>query len=233
MKMIQHDHESDALNISLYSKLSLPSRESIIRQFWGCDLSSKEVSRNLKRLNDCYFRYQEEQCRLATYNHRRCGIVVTYRDIVNIVLQLRDENLDWESLKEQLQKKFDSFESDVGSSQSSCDDSDDFSEVLIDLAVRLWLMIPIGGFPQVALPGTSLEWRRGCLQDALSRQFEKSLQRQESVTLGKVFNAQNLQRIASLRIIWTSNLADHLRMHDDDTRVSIFHHATFLHYMKS
>ena len=44
---------------------------------------------------------------------------------------------------------------------------------------------------------------------------------------------RNVERIGGLRIIWTSNLADHLRLHDDDTRLSIFHHATFLHYQKS
>jgi hypothetical protein len=28
--------------------------------------------------------------------------------------------------------------------------------------------------------------------------------------------------------VWTSNLADHLLMRDDDTKVILFHHACFL-----
>ncbi|KAK4461478.1 hypothetical protein QBC42DRAFT_270086 [Cladorrhinum samala] len=50
----------------------------------------------------------------------------------------------------------------------------------------------------------------------------------ETVKLEKIFKASNLCRIAGLRIVWTDNLADHLRLSDDDTRVHIFHHASFL-----
>ena len=103
---------------------------------------------------------------------------------------------------------------------------------MIDLALRLWLMIPIGCFRQISVPGSELEWRQGSLYDGIAAQFAKSSLVKESVSLGKVFNARNLDRIGGLRIIWTNNLIDHLRMHDDDTRVSIFHHATFLIYQK-
>jgi hypothetical protein len=50
----------------------------------------------------------------------------------------------------------------------------------------------------------------------------------EHVKLEKLFNAYNLSRIARIEVVWTSNLADHLRMQDDDTRVAIFQHAFFL-----
>jgi hypothetical protein len=222
----------DTLNTSLHSPLPPQIREFIIQQFWGYSIALN-TSRNLNLLNDCYFRYQEEQCRLATYNHRRCGTLATYRDIANIVRELREQNPDRESYRAELQKKFEIAESEAESLKSSCSDSEDFSDELIDLAVRLWLMIPVGCFRQVALPGTSLDWGGGDLRGALGRQFEKSPQKLQSISLGKVFNAQNLERMGGLRIIWTSNLADHLRMHDDDTRVSIFHHATFLYYQKS
>jgi hypothetical protein len=222
----------DRLNISLHSPLPPQIREFLIQQFWGYSIALN-TSRNLNLLNDCYFRYQEEQCRLATYNHRRCGTLATYRDIANIVRELREQNPDRESYRAELQKKFEIAESEAESLKSSCSDSEDFSDELIDLAVRLWLMIPVGCFRQVALPGTSLDWGGGDLRGALGRQFEKSPQKLQSISLGKVFNAQNLERMGGLRIIWTSNLADHLRMHDDDTRVSIFHHATFLYYQTS
>ena len=224
--------DSDGLYISLHSQLPIQLRALVVKEFWGCDVASNAF-RNLNLLDDCYFLYHDEQCRLAVYSHRRCGMVATYRDIANIIQALRDQSLDRESLREYLQKEFEISESSVESSRSSYDDSEDFSNELIELAVRLWLMIPIGGFRQVALHGESLDWPRGYLQDALCRQFEKSSQNPVSITLGKVFNARNLERIGGLRIIWTSNLVDHLRLHDDDTRLSIFHHATFLHYQKN
>ena len=39
--------------------------------------------------------------------------------------------------------------------------------------------------------------------------------------------------IAGIQITWTSNLADHLQMRDDDTRVANFNYASFLEYQRS
>jgi hypothetical protein len=58
-------YHSDKLARSLHSQLSLDDRQYMSEQFWGCDVVSKEISRNLNLLNDCYLRYQEEQRRLA------------------------------------------------------------------------------------------------------------------------------------------------------------------------
>jgi hypothetical protein len=52
------------------------------------------------------------------------------------------------------------------------------------------------------------------------------------IKLEKQFNALNLQRIGGIRISWTDNLADHLRMMDDDKTVAVFYHASFLEYQK-
>ncbi|KAF8854411.1 hypothetical protein BDZ45DRAFT_597067 [Acephala macrosclerotiorum] len=50
----------------------------------------------------------------------------------------------------------------------------------------------------------------------------------EQVKLEKIFNARNLEQIGGIKIRWTSNLADHLRMRDDDTAVELFHYVSFL-----
>ena len=104
----------------------------------------------------------------------------------------------------------------------------------IDLAVRLWLMIPIGGFSHAVVPGqTVLPWTVGSISDVLTKNFDENPLLDTPVKLGKVFNAMNIERIAGIRIIWTDNLADHLRMRDDDTGVCIFHYASFLRYHQS
>ncbi|EQL00722.1 FAD-binding, type 2 [Ophiocordyceps sinensis CO18] len=46
--------------------------------------------------------------------------------------------------------------------------------------------------------------------------------------LERVLNAPGLVLVANLDIIWTDNLLDHLRLTDDDRRVHIFHHVSFL-----
>jgi len=55
----------------------------------------------------------------------------------------------------------------------------------------------------------------------------------DHVKLEKIFNAMNLEHIAGIEVRWTSNLADHLRMRDDDKAVEIFHYATFLRLHQS
>lgn len=54
----------------------------------------------------------------------------------------------------------------------------------------------------------------------------------ERVKLEKIFNAKNLGQIAGIDIIWTDNIADHLRVSDEDQKVALFHHVCFLEYQK-
>jgi hypothetical protein len=221
--------DKDELDISLSLPLSPQSRKHFTNELWNFDIDAN-VSQNRNVLPTCYFRYQEEQNRLAIYNDRYIGSTATYRDIVKIIHELCGEDLDRDTLRARYQETFEKEASDTDSSPTAYDDSDECIDHLVDLAVRLWVMIPIGGFRQVSLPGTSLNWQKGSLQDALAAQFEPGMALKESIPLGKVFNAHNLEQIGGIRIIWTSNLADHLRVQDDPTRVSIFHHAAFLNY---
>ncbi|KAL9629110.1 MAG: hypothetical protein Q9164_007017, partial [Protoblastenia rupestris] len=63
--------------------------------------------------------------------------------------------------------------------------------------------------------------------------FQPKSQLSDTVKLPKGFNAPNLERIAGIRVAWTSNLADHLLLKDDDTKVMVYHHGTFLELHKS
>jgi hypothetical protein len=94
-------------------------------------------------------------------------------------------------------------------------------------------MIPIGGFltmgRSITLSGeTKLNWSDGTIKDLVNKEFVPQNRMKESVKLEKIFNAMNLEQIAGVDIRWTSNLADHLRMRDDDNAVEMFHYATFL-----
>ena len=92
-------------------------------------------------------------------------------------------------------------------------------------------MIDIGGFKYGVSTARSLNWVTGTLESFLLDRFrpQRTLSH-EAVKLEKTFTARNLDRIAGIQIVWTSNLADHLQMIDDDTRVVIFHYASFLEY---
>jgi hypothetical protein len=45
---------------------------------------------------------------------------------------------------------------------------------------------------------------------------------------GEDFTALNLSKFAGNRIRWTNNLANHLRLMDNDAALCIFHHVCFL-----
>ncbi|KAF2135768.1 uncharacterized protein K452DRAFT_281038 [Aplosporella prunicola CBS 121167] len=94
-------------------------------------------------------------------------------------------------------------------------------------------MTEVGGI-QYGFSGQSrLVWKEGTLRDLISSHFgnTQSLAK-EHVKLEKVFNARNLVRMAGLEVVWTHNLADHLRLYNDDKSVAIFHHVTFLKYQR-
>jgi hypothetical protein len=57
---------------------------------------------------------------------------------------------------------------------------------------------------------------------------EEPCLKEEDPKICSDLNARGLERVAGLRIVGTDNLADHLRMMDDDGTVAIFHHAAFL-----
>ncbi|KAL7944225.1 hypothetical protein V8C42DRAFT_83908 [Trichoderma barbatum] len=105
----------------------------------------------------------------------------------------------------------------------------------IDMCASLLVMaeIELNG-SSAGLSGlTAVPWKKGLLKDALAYYFcpQKTLQA-DRTKLGKVFTARNLNRIAGIEIRWTTNLADHLRLVDDDQVVFIFHCASFLQLQK-
>ena len=88
-------------------------------------------------------------------------------------------------------------------------------------------MVKTGRVPKSYISRKELEWKHGSLREFLTSQFcrDGTLKR-EHVKLEKLFVAVNLERIAGLRIHWTSNLANHLRMMEQDTEVAIFHQCS-------
>ncbi|KAF7933211.1 hypothetical protein EAE99_003096 [Botrytis elliptica] len=106
-------------------------------------------------------------------------------------------------------------------------DGEKLANGTIDLAARLVLMMDFGELKYGFTGRQQLVWTSGSLSDFLIRSF-KPPPGQDEVKLEKGFNAQNLERIAGIEIEWTSNMMDHLRLMDDDRKLAIFHHASFL-----
>ncbi|KAK0511994.1 hypothetical protein JMJ35_005122 [Cladonia borealis] len=180
-----------------------PLQQAIIQQIFQSNHST-----NL----DAYFRdWFEEQCDAATGQVS----VQTHREILRIVSFLQ-ANLSRGEIVTKLHVQ--------------CGD-EDLVAASIDLAARIWLTLSIGTLPNSLSPGTSVAWNDGCLSSTVHSVWSLP-QLSDSIKLPKSFHAANIEKIAGIKIEWTSNLADHLRLEDDDTRVLIYHQLSFLEIHK-
>ncbi|UNI15431.1 hypothetical protein JDV02_001966 [Purpureocillium takamizusanense] len=104
----------------------------------------------------------------------------------------------------------------------------------IDLCASLLTMIDVGEHEFGVSGRHPIHWTKGCLRTTLRDQFspERTLA-VDNPRIGKLFKAENLSKIAGVKIRWTNNLANHLRLTDDDKAVFIFHHASFLKFQQS
>jgi hypothetical protein len=90
-------------------------------------------------------------------------------------------------------------------------------------------MMRIGDVPHELSAGRYLDWKQGTLRNFVHNNFSvPSVLGHERIKFEKTFNALSLRRVAGIDIRWTDNLADHLRLMNDDTLLCVFHHVAFL-----
>lgn len=195
----------------------------IARSFWGVDAQQILNTKSVSYL-DLYFKYYTEQNDLALHDRGRFASVKTHRDII-CVADILKLGLSKDATRDRLRSE---------NSASGLDVSDEKLDASMNLAIRLLLMLRVGRIQNSFSGQRELSWDNGTLQDFISSQFNTGqAMGQEKVRLDEVFVARNLGRIARIRIAWTDNLGDHLRMQEHDTQVAIFHHISFLETMKS
>lgn len=154
---------------------------------------------------------------------RASSLIKSHQAICNIVYLLKRPKATRKGVETVLRKDADD---DLEELDEAVDDA-------ITLAVRLILMVSTGDLQShgrgIAINGeTTLCWGGGSLKDLVHEELVSQATLKESVKLEKIFNARNLERVAGIKIWWTNNLADHLRMRDNDRAVEVFHCASFL-----
>jgi hypothetical protein len=152
------------------------------------------------------------------------SLTISHEQIADLITILKDPLHSRESIQNVLRAKV---------HKDEADESEEIVEKSINLGVRLLLMVPTGVFAtfgrSFTLSGeTRLSWSGGTIRDLVCQEFTPQYKMKESIKLERIFNARNLENIAGIEVRWTSSLADHLRMRDDDKAVEIFHYATFL-----
>jgi hypothetical protein len=206
------------LNIGLDSwDLTSELKQSIIARLWPNPRVGTKVGRRQGADLEAYFRYYFDQCDLiALHTNGQYSSLKTQENVVRLA-----ELLLLGIPREEVRQRAATFL--VGDREQLKNS--------IDLAARLLLMIKIGDIPHEYHGGRPVEWKNGSLRDFVHHQFPAiPVLGHERIKLEKSFNAMNLDRIAGLKVQWTNNLADHLRLTHDDSVLRVFHHASFLHH---
>ncbi|KAH8587923.1 hypothetical protein B0O99DRAFT_640479 [Bisporella sp. PMI_857] len=199
--------------------LSSKTKQQILANIFGGTADVTMIS-DLLEPSHSYFCYYQR----SVQNTRESSLTGSHQQITSLVTLLKDCKESRSSAENILHNKLlnDEFE-----------DGNEIIEDSLNLAARILLMVPTGGFftngRSITLSGeTKLNWENGTIEDLASKEFIPQTQMKNPVKPEKVFNAMNLERIAGIDVRWTSNLADHLRMRDDDRALEIYHYATFL-----
>ena len=103
----------------------------------------------------------------------------------------------------------------------------------IDLCASVLTMadVEIRDSPTGLSGSSPLCWEKGPLRVALAAHLTPQTTLQvDNSKLGRLFTARNITRIGGIRIRWTTNLVDHLRLIDDDEAVLIFNCVGFLQF---
>ena len=120
--------------------------------------------------------------------------------------------------------------------------SQSLARTLVDLAAGVWLMLSISKYPGDISYDEPIDWndneilgtdhnifqQEGLISKTLSHQYNST----DLVKLPQSFTAAHLEQIGGIKVIWTSNLADHLLLKDDDTKLMLFHHVSILYLHK-
>jgi hypothetical protein len=211
--------QDDVLSADLHkSPIPTPLKCSILKSFWGTAINCQTIANNESEL-DPYFSYYSEQCRLMLGDNGRHATARKHHDISRIV-QLFKEQRDRGRILDALRTEMHKMKLPNG---------EDMLQGSINLAARLYLMMSFGDVPNALTSERALPWTTGSVQHFLAEYLgPRRVLSSESVKLQTLFNARNMQRLAGIKIKWTSDLGQHLRMIHDDEGVAIFHHASFL-----
>ena len=187
------------------------SRQAIIRRIFNVELTNGSIG-SIDHLGAFFSDWYEEQCEAAAGQVS----VQTQEEVLGIIALLQSNDLSRSDISTKLQNH-------------GCKESDvEAISASIDLAARLWLTLSIGSLQRSVTPGSTISWSQGKLADTLIDVISPKFKLSDSVKFPKAFNAANLEKIAGIEVVWTSNLADHLCLKEDDTKVMLYHQASFL-----
>jgi hypothetical protein len=201
--------------------LTRQTKSDIVQHLWPVSGISRYGGYDLDW--EPYFCYYQNQCEHALHEQGKHVLVRTHQHIVDIACKLEQ---DREGIKADLKVLF--------TTEDMLSNGDEILDNTVDLVARLCVMVNISAYKSTVDESAKFLWDTPNLKNSLRNCFTTTHELNDGNTrFEKTFTAFNMQRIANIEICWTDDLADHLRMvGDDDKKVAIFHHASFLRYQR-
>ncbi|CAN9444133.1 unnamed protein product [Alternaria alternata] len=205
-------------------------KRNVLESFWPFSTTELLAVRDDRACCpwDAYFRHYTAECRKAIEpDHGEHVTIRKHEDIITIIRQL-EEGRTKGTIKH--------FLVSLDTRQTSAEVKAQTVEGSIRLAVRLFAMVNVGAPSAYRTWGPSfLPWddEHVALDTVLADYFVPSSADTGNMIFEEEFTLFNLQRFTGLDIQWSNNLADHLRLIDNDRKLCVFHHATFLQHQKS
>lgn len=204
-----------ALADSLLDPLSSVTKETIANIFWGRNQHDQTTSHDIA---DTYWQSYRKECERALHDGGRHVLARTHQDILDIATLLL-ERQSRDDIRQKLRLKL----------TKTHANEDELINRAIDLTATLLLMVDCTNVEYEFTGHHQLEWEKGSLEDCVRSYFDaRPALGHEGVKLPRIFNAKNLECVAGIEILPTSNLLDHLRLTDDDTKLHVFHHMSYL-----
>lgn len=196
--------------------LSLSSRRKVRETHWGAEHALSQSPNDIEDPYNPYLSFYEAQCASVTQHWAQELWVADHEELLKVIHYIKAGDQTRESIASNLHEQW------TVADKASIDD-------VIALAARLLLMLSIGNPKHcLTLGQTMIDWNSGTLEELVTYNFSSKPVLSDHVKLPRQFNALQLMKIAGVKVAWTTNLVDHLLLQEDDTKVYIFHHASFL-----
>ena len=215
--------QNSLLEGSLSSEISLSARQAIIENIFDLRITAKDFNIKYNTFEAYFSDWFGEKCEGA---ENEVGMR-TLQEVVQLIAYLRSAPNEKKGF---IKERFRQLTSTTSYSQLN---DEKLLDALLDLAAGLYLTVSIGSLQNSLTPGRAIAWEDDwTLAEKVHTSLWPAPQLSEHVKLPKSFTAVNLERIAGIKIVWTSNLADHLSLTSDDTKLILFHQASFLELHK-
>ena len=208
--------------------LSQPLQSVSLRHYFLCnvfDLEPFELHMSTIQATDnayeSFFTRYARLCKLAANKDREVE-QVTHWHLVEIITLLKNHD----STREEVAATF--------MQNLVVPRSVNLATILVDLAAGLWLMLSISKYPGDISYDEPIIWRddeklkHGLNKGPVDQSFSHHYSSTDLVKLPQAFTAAHLEQIVGIKVIWTNNLADHLLLKDDDTKLMLFHQVSIL-----